>query len=106
MQDFLFKIDHEGEKRIQMTAALTPRSGKIRFLLDSRGIRLPGEAEAINLYMPGRTLLRNFMLTAGLLTAGYHTLTLEYMGTESWNDSPEIGLDFFWIQDIRRTVGE
>jgi hypothetical protein len=89
-----------------MTAALTPRSGKIRFLIDSRGIQLPGEAETINLYMPGRTLLRNFMLTACLLTAGYHTLTLEYMGTENGNNTPEIGIDFFWIQDIKRTGGE
>ncbi len=95
-KDFRLPVDHAGRKRIVMTAALTPQSGRIRVLLNNKSIAT--DDRPIDLYCPHRNLLRNFFFESMVLDAGEHTLSVEYIGAEHGLHSPEIGIDFFWVQ--------
>ncbi|MBN1271437.1 MAG: DUF2961 domain-containing protein [Candidatus Aminicenantes bacterium] len=99
-KNLIFTVDSSGDKRIYITAALTPRSGIISVFLDGKPLKLSDDSETINLNRPYRTLLRNFAFQEVKMDEGEHTLTLEYKdNTESFGYR-EIGLDFIWIQDI------
>ncbi len=93
-----FLIDSTGMKHIHITAALTPRSGKISVILDDRPLEMETDSTTIDLYAAGRTLLRDFSSKPVELTPGTHRLTLEYRGAGESVSKPEIGLDFIWIQ--------
>jgi hypothetical protein len=99
-KDFTFAVDSPGEKRIYITAALTPRSGKFSVLLDGEPLLTSQDSDTVDLYRPFRTLLRNIRLKSLEMTEGEHTLTLVYRGSIENVDHPEIGIDFIWIQDI------
>jgi len=101
-KDLSFSVDSTGEKRIYITAALTPRSGIFSVFLDGQPLLKTDDSQTIDLYRPFRTLLRNFTFKPVVLTEGNHTLTLEYRGATERAGLPEIGIDFIWIQDIQR----
>jgi len=87
-----------GKRRIYITAALTPRSGKLGVLFDGKPAVLSDDTDEIDLYRPYRTLSRNFNMKSLDLPAGEYILTLEYRGSPSAVKEPEIGIDFIWVQ--------
>lgn len=96
-----FSIDAAGRKRIHLTAALTPRAGKVAVWLDGRPAVLAGGGSTIDLRFSSGVLSRDFMLEPLELAAGEHTLVLEFLGAEKAAGAPpEIGLDFIWIQKV------
>jgi hypothetical protein len=97
-KSFKLDIDAAGRKQINVAFALTPRSGKVAFYLDGEPLSLADRAKEIDLYRPYRTLLRRVALRPGELTAGEHTLTLEWTDTTGRVAEPEVGIDFFWVQ--------
>ena len=58
-----------------------------------------GGRDTIDLHRPYRTLSRRFALPTSELSAGDHTLTLELKGTSEGVRSPEIGIDFIYVQN-------
>ena len=98
--DFSIPIRSTGNKRIYITAALTPKSGEFVVLLDNNPLVLPGNAETINLYRPYRILLRNFSFKPQELSEGVHTLSLIYKKSIDQLKDPEIGIDFIWVQNL------
>lgn len=97
-KNFIIPIEQKGKKRIYITAALTPKSGKIRVILD--GEPIAKDDRIINLHRSYRTLLRNFSFGPVELETGKHNLTLEYLGASDEIQAPEICIDFFWIQTL------
>ncbi len=97
-KSFKIAIDDAGKRQINVAFALTPRSGKVAFHLDGQPLKLADRAEEIDLHRPYRTLLRRVALMPGELTAGEHTLTLEWRGAGEDVMQPEVGIDFFWVQ--------
>jgi hypothetical protein len=95
-----FAVDSPGRKKIHLTAALTPRAGKISLWLDGRPAILDGGGSAIDLYWASGILLRDFALEPVDLAAGEHTLALEFQGAEKASGPPEIGIDFIWVQKV------
>jgi len=97
--EFVLEIANAGRKQIHLVLARTPRSGKMAFRLDGK-IQLPDDkSETLDLYIPFRTLSRDFALPPQVLEPGLHTLVLEYRGASSGVEKAEIGIDFIWIQD-------
>jgi hypothetical protein len=96
--DFNLQVDKEGKKRIFITAALTPLSGKIRVYLNDKPINK--EDFVLDLNRPYRTLLRNFSFEPMEIKTGQHKLTIEFIGANTEIKSPEIGIDFIWIKDL------
>jgi hypothetical protein len=97
-----FTVADAGKKRIFLTLALTPLSGRIKVLLDGEEIQFTETKTEIDLHRPHRILLRNFALPETELSAGEHCLTLIYSGAEPEIESPEIGIDFIWVQSIHK----
>jgi hypothetical protein len=97
-KSFKIAIDDAGKKQINVAFALTPRSGKIAFYLDDQPLKLANRSDTADLYRPYRTLLRRNELMPGELTAGEHTLTLEWKDAGEDVTQPEVGIDFFWVQ--------
>ncbi len=100
-KDFIFNTDKKGKKRIYLTMALTPNSGKVSMKLDNKPVNLSNKKDIINLYRPYRTLLRNFRLETRELEPGKHKITLIYKGADEKVDNAEAGIDFIWVQDIK-----
>jgi hypothetical protein len=98
--DLPFSIASPGMKRIYITAALTPGSGKFSVLLDGQRLRTADGEDVINLFRPHRILLRNFPLKSVELAEGKHILTLESREAADRGDSSEIGIDFIWVQAL------
>ncbi len=96
----LFSVTEAGKKRIYLTLALTPRSGRIKVVLDGKEVQFTEAKTEIDLNRPHRILLRNFALPETELSAGEHQLTLIYAGAEPEIEAPEIGIDFIWVQSI------
>lgn len=96
--DFNIKVAKEGQKRIYITAALTPLSGKIRIYLNDKPIN--NKDLVIDLNRPYRTLLRNFSFEPLELKTGQHKLSIEFVGADVEIKSPEIGIDFIWIKNL------
>ncbi|MCJ7582231.1 MAG: DUF2961 domain-containing protein, partial [Candidatus Aminicenantes bacterium] len=97
-KSFSFPVDETGAKRIHIALALTPNSGQISFLLDEKKVVLADKLDILDLYRPFRTLLRNFTLPVQDLESGRHILTLVYEGANPQVETPEIGIDFLWVQ--------
>jgi hypothetical protein len=97
-KSFKIAIDAAGKKQINVAFALTPRSGKVAFYLDGQPLKLADRSDSVDLYRPYRTLLRRVALMPGELTAGDHTLTLEWRGAAEGVTQPEVGIDFLWVQ--------
>lgn len=97
-KSFKIKIDAAGKKQINVAFAMTPRSGKVAFYLDGEPLQVSNRSETADLYRPYRTLLRRIALMPTELTAGDHTLTLEWRGAGDDVKKPEVGIDFFWVQ--------
>jgi hypothetical protein len=97
------KVDSAGRNLVHITAALTPRSGTVAAWLDDRPAGIAAEkAKTIDLHDPFRTLLRSYSLDPVNLSAGEHTLVIEYRGARADISRPEIGLDFIWVQRVER----
>jgi hypothetical protein len=101
-KDLTLNMTSPGMKKIYITAALTPRSGKFAVLLDGRPLRTDDDEEVIDLFRPYRTLLRNFALKTVELAEGKHTLTLESRGTADRSGLEDIGIDFVWVQTVEK----
>ena len=97
-KDFIVKVNSGGSKQIHVTAALTPLSGKFALFLDKQVLPLDNDSAIVDLNKPYRTLLRDFPFKARELKEGEHTLTIEFKGIDGLVESPEIGIDFFWVQ--------
>ncbi len=89
-----------GKTQVHITAALTPKSGRMAAWLDGLPAGGTEKPEAIDLYVPFRTLLRTFSLEPLDLLPGEHTLIIEYKGANAGIARPEIGLDFIWVQKL------
>jgi hypothetical protein len=93
-------VDAPGKTQVHITAALTPKSGRIAAWLDGFPAGGTGTPMTIDLHVPFRTLLRTFSLEPLDLSPGEHTLIIEYRGAEAGISRPEIGLDFVWVQKL------
>jgi len=98
---FRFQVDEAGKIRIHCVFRLSPGSGRIAFRLDNEPAMLANKSEVLDLSRDFRTLSRNFTLVPVELKKGRHTLTLEYRGANDTITAPEIGFDFFWVQNIK-----
>jgi len=101
-----FPVKTTGNKRIYLTAALTPSSGQFSVTVDGKPALFADKSESVDLYRPYRTLSRNFSLKVIALKQGEHTLTLKYTGANDAVTNPEIGIDFIWVQSTQSKVGE
>ncbi len=97
-KDFIVKMDSAGNKQFHVTAALTPLSGRFALLLDNQVLPLDNDTVLVDLNVPYRTLLRDFSFKARDVKKGDHTLTIEFKGINGLVESPEVGIDFFWVQ--------
>lgn len=97
-KSFKLAIDAAGKKQINVVFAMTPRSGQVAFYLDGEPLQVSNRSATVDLYRPYRTLLRRVALMPGELTAGDHTLTIEWKGAGGRVEKPEVGIDFLWVQ--------
>lgn len=89
-------VAEAGRYALRITAALTPKSGKFTVSLDGKPLAF-GDGP-VDLFVPYRTLLRTFSSPTLQLAEGAHQVTLRYEGSTSDVKTPEIGLDFLWVQ--------
>jgi hypothetical protein len=99
---FNLPITENGTYRIHLTAALTPRSGRLALEVDGQAVQLRSRQDAVDLHRPYRTLLRDFAIQDMELDQGRHPLTLKYLGAPEGVEGPEIGIDFIWIQKVNQ----
>ncbi len=90
---FTFSIDSGGKKQVNVTLAMTPRSGSVAFFVDGEPV---GDAD---LYRSYRTLHRNVPLKPLELAPGDHTLTVALTRLPKDGLDAEIGIDFIWVQN-------
>jgi hypothetical protein len=84
---------HEGGKYlIVMTAGRTPRAGSFSASLGDVPLTL-GEEASVDLFVPHRTLSRNYRSQELELAKGVHALVVKSEAGEG----DEIGLDFLWV---------
>jgi hypothetical protein len=93
-----FPVETAGKTQVHVTAALTPKSGRVTAWLDGRSAAATEKPLEIDLYDPFRTLLRTFSFEPMDLIPGEHLLILEYRGADPRVLAPKIGLDFVWVQ--------
>ncbi len=99
--NFQIPVPGDGKYRIWFTAALTPNSGKLSASLNGNPTNFSGGVSEIDLFVPYRTLSRNFSLeTVELKKATNLEITIHYTGSDSGSREPEIGLDFIWLQKL------
>ena len=99
--EFTLPDQTAGNKRITLTAGLTPRSGRIAVLLNGKKLSLSDNAKEIDLYRPYRTLLRNHYFQDVKFKPGDQRLILEYLGAKPDGAGSEIFIDFVWIRDLK-----
>ncbi len=99
---FRIPVDAGGLTRIHLTAALTPRSGRMTVRLDGRPLEPEEGSGTIDLRSPYRTMLRDYSMKPLDLAKGVHTLVVEYAGSDPNVERPEIGIDFVWVQKASR----
>jgi hypothetical protein len=93
-------ITEDGEYRIHFVARLDAEAASVQVRWNGQaGEEIPGTT-SLDLHRPYRTLLRNFTVNPGQLTAGSHTLELVFEGGTEDVDRPEIGVDFVWVQSV------
>lgn len=95
-----FAVDSPGRKQLHVTAALTPRAGRMSVRLDGYQLNLEGGDATIDLHCPSGMLLRDFALEPVELVKGVHTVVFEFKDAEKTIVRPEIGLDFIWVQKV------
>ncbi len=93
-------VGSAGKTQVHITAALTPRSGRVAAWLDGLPAGRAGKPETIDLNVPFRTLLRTFSLEPLDLAPGEYTLVIEFKAADAGIAVPEIGLDFIWVQKL------
>jgi hypothetical protein len=93
-------VSEDGNYKIWFTAALTPNSGKFGPSLNGKKWKFAGGESEFDLYVPYRTLLRNYGLEPIKLKGGENLeITVHFNGAENaWE--PEIGIDFIWLQKL------
>lgn len=91
---FKLPVEAAGKYQLHLTAALTPDSGRVIVQVDGKKAGFGGKESVIDLAVPHRTLSRVFSSSTLELTAGEHTLTLQYDG----EPGRTIGIDFIWLQ--------
>ncbi len=94
-------ITAAGEYRVHVVARLDGDGGTVRMRWDGEPAELADGAETLDLYLPHRTVLRNFTLRPRELSVGTHTLEFVYDGAPEAVQRPEVGIDFVWIQEVR-----
>jgi hypothetical protein len=93
-------VPETGEYRVHFVARLDQNGGEVQVRWDGEmGEEIPG-TRVLDLHRPHRTLLRNFTVSPGQVTAGSHTLELVFQGAPPEVVRPEIGVDFVWVQSI------
>ncbi|MFB3789367.1 MAG: DUF2961 domain-containing protein [bacterium] len=95
---FEVPISESGKYSIRLMTALTPASGRFTVRLNDRKLECGQENGVIDLYVPHRTLLRDFASEPAALDRGKHTLTLRYEGKAEGSPGNDIGVDVVWIQ--------
>jgi len=99
--NFEIPVSEDGKYRIWFTAALTPNSGKFSASLNGNPTNFSGEKSEIDLYVPYRTILRNFSLeTVELKKDTNLEITVHHARSESSSFESQIGLDFIWLQKL------
>ena len=89
-----------GQYRIHLVMAHMPTSGKIRASIKGPVGRGQEEGTGADLYRPYRVLSRNLFLGELELEKGMNMLEIEFTGTNKQVDTPEIGIDFIWLQKV------
>ncbi|MBN1851147.1 MAG: DUF2961 domain-containing protein [Pirellulales bacterium] len=98
---FKLPVKQAGKYVIHMTAAFTPRSGKLAIRLDGKDVGFGGEEGIVDLEVPYRTLARTVSSERIELSEGDHVLSLHYQGKLPGDSDRQIGIDFFWVQKQR-----
>jgi len=95
---FKLAAPESGKYVIRVTAARTPRSGRVAALLDGEPLPLATEDGTADLATDFRTLSRTFSTRPLDLTAGDHRLSLRYLDRPGQEEKETIGIDFIWLQ--------
>ncbi len=97
-QELTFKLPvaEAGRYLIRITAAHTPKSGRISVRLDGKPIGIGAENGVVDLSTEFRTLSRTVTSQPTELTAGDHELTLRC--EDETTDGKTVGVDFIWVQ--------
>jgi hypothetical protein len=85
-------IDEDGKYLVVLTVGRTPRAGSFSASLGDVPLTL-GEETIVDLFVPHRTLSRNYRSQELELVKGVHSLVVQSEGGEG----EEIGLDFVWV---------
>ncbi len=96
-----FPVPDSGKYRVHLVAGLSPRSGVVRAKLVA-GEDAVKEPEPIDLHRPFRTLSRDFTIYEGPLASGPQEVELEFLRNGPAVSQAAIGLDFLWIQPIKK----
>jgi len=83
---------------VRITAALRPGSGRFAVRRDGKEVGFGGDAKAVDLHVPHRTMLRTSSSRNVELTQGDPVLTLRYEPARGRAGGETIGVDFLWVQ--------
>ncbi|MBL1216834.1 MAG: DUF2961 domain-containing protein [Planctomycetes bacterium] len=87
-------VPEDGKYQLYLGCGLTPGAGRITFAMDENPINIEGHGEQVDLYVPYRTLERQFATPVMNLTAGEHGLTVTFAGAPDSVSTPMICLDY------------
>lgn len=93
-----FQVETAGRVQVHVTAGMDSHSGRLAAWID--GAPAVPKPDGWDLLAPSRTLSRTFSLQPLPLTAGSHTLVIEYRGVDPKVESPGLILDFLWVQPV------
>lgn len=91
-------IAESGKYSLRLMAGQTPSSGRFSVRVNDRKLDCGQENGVIDLYVPHRTLLRDFASEPVFLEPGKQTLVLRFEGRAEGSSGNGIGLDVVWIQ--------
>jgi len=91
---FNIPINQAGDYAVYINYAMSPSSGQISLYLDD--VKFKNQ----DLYRPFRILSRDITSPTISHVKGKHTISIEYIGNNSNNPEPEIGIDFIWVQKL------
>lgn len=94
---FRLPVAQDGKYRLHVTAAHTPKSGRVSVMFDGKRIGFGGDA-GMDYHAAHRTLSRDSVSDLIELKKGDYDLVLSYDGGPEGLDKPEIGVDFLWVQ--------
>ncbi len=87
----------DGKYALHIAFAENERAGRVSFKLDGEPVQFGG-GEVRDLYVPHRTLSRQYGADVVELTKGEHVLTLRYEGARESVTEPTIGIDYVAVQ--------